>query len=400
MISQTTSTKKVYFKSTKKKDEFAKVLRRRINAYFKDNNISKKGNLELYLKTAFAAVAWIGVWALIMSDVLSPYPVAIWGAFTLLGFVNIFIAFNIAHDANHNAYSEKMWVNRLMSYAMNWVGGNSYLFRKMHNAHHAWVNIHGIDVTLETHGVFRFTPDEPYKKFHRFQHIYTPILYAIAGLHWATVKDFKWMFGEHSIGNEKSLKHPAIEYVMLFLTKAIYFGLHLVLPMIFLSTSWWVVLLGFVFLHLLPSLTFALIFQVTHVYDGTYYPMPDENGNIDNNYAIHVLETTADFSRRSKLGSWLMGAINIHVIHHVMPGICHVHYQKLTPILMETAKEYGVPYKENKSFPKALAAHMRMLKLLSKPDATVPRYRPVPADWESSPATIGNPTVAQQEALA
>jgi len=126
-------------------------------------------------------------------------------------------------------------------------------------------------------------------------------------------------------------------------------------------------------IHLLPGLYFALIFQCTHVYDGTTYPLPDENGNIENNYAIHVLETTADFSRKSKIGSWIMGGINIHVIHHIFPNICHVHYPAITQILKDTAEEYGLEYQENETFAQAMIKHHRMLKHLSKPDATVPR---------------------------
>ncbi|GAB4427755.1 MAG: acyl-CoA desaturase [Bacteroidia bacterium] len=375
MLGQTTNEKVVRFKSTKKKDDFAKALRTEIARYFKENNISKYGNMEMWLKTVFAVVAWTGIYAIIMSNQLSHSPWLIWLAFTVLGYVNIFIAFNIGHDACHNAYSSKMWINRVMSYAMNFVGANSYLFRMMHNAHHQYVNIHGTDVTLETHGLFRFTPDEPWKPHHRWQHFYTPILYSLAGFQWATIKDFKWFFGESHIGNNKYIKHPLSEWIILFISKIVHFGLHVALPMIFLDTAWWVIALGYLFLVVPSGLTFALIFQVTHVYDGTHYPIPDDEGNIENNYAIHVLETTADFSRKNRFSSWFMGGINIHVIHHIMPGICHVHYAPLTEVLIKVANEHGLEYQENPNFWVALVKHMRILKTLSKPDATVPRYR-------------------------
>ncbi len=373
MLVKTTNEKKVRFKSTTDKDLFAKELRMRVAQYFKEKGISKYGNTEMYLKTVIAVVSWIGVYAWIMSNTLSPLGLIL--AFTLLGYVNIFIAFNIGHDACHNAYSSKMWVNKMMSYSMNFIGGNSYLFRQMHNVHHMYVNIHGTDVTLETHGLFRFTPEEPYKPIHRFQHIYTPILYSFAAVHWAVIKDFKWFFRESHIGNNKNVKHPASEYAALFVSKLVYFSLHLILPLIFLKYAWWLVILGFLSTHILPGLTFALIFQVTHVYEGTHYPVPDEEGNIENNYAIHVLETTADFARQNRIATWLMGGINIHVIHHIMPGVCHVHYLALTKILIEVAKKHGIEYQENKTFSQALVKHIRMLKLLSKPNAEVAQYR-------------------------
>lgn len=376
MFEKTTSnTKRVRFKGTKEKDAFALELRKRINAYFKDNNITRYANGEMYFKTVFAGVAWLTVWSLIISGTFSSSLGLLFLGFTLLGYVNIFIAFNIAHDANHNAYSASERVNRIMSYSMDFIGGNSYLFRQMHNVHHAFVNIHGIDVTLETHGLFRFTPDEPYKPIHRFQHIYTPMLYMLAALQWVTIKDFKWMFLEDAIGNEKDIKHPKSEIVKLLLFKTLYWSLHLFIPMAVLNVPFWWVMVAHLGLHILPGLTFALIFQVTHVFDGTCYPQPDDRGDIENNYAVHVLETTADFSRRSKLGSWLMGGINIHVVHHILPGICHVHYPAITKILIEVAEEHGLEYKEYRGFGQALKGHMRMLHLLSKPESHVPRYR-------------------------
>lgn len=374
MIHSMTSDKRVRFKSTPKKSEFIKVLRQRVNDYFEDNNISPYANGRMIFKTIFAIVAWVGVYAVIMSDVLSDNPFALIMTFMALGFVNIFIAFNIMHDATHDAYSEKQWINDMMGYSMNFIGGNQYLFRRMHGAHHGYVNIQGIDVTLETHGLFRFTPDEPWEPRHKYQHFYTPILYALAMFHWVTIKDFKWFFAEKNIGNIKNITHPFREYVILFIGKIVYFGLSLVLPLMLLSAPIWVILIGFVWMHILPSLTFALIFQVTHIYEGTHYPLPDDDGNIDNNYALHVLETTADFSRKKPLGTWLMGGINIHVIHHIFPKICHVHYNVLTDILKETAEEFGIEYHENPSFWVALKKHMWMLHHLSKKEATVPRY--------------------------
>ena len=369
-----TSAKRVRFKSTKSKDQFIKELRRRADEYFESNNISQYANKEMYFKTALSIVMWFGFYALIMSDVLSNSFLLLALGFTALGYVNIFIAFNIMHDATHEAYSADKKVNKFWGYSMNWVGGTEYLFRRMHGAHHGYVNIHGIDVTLETHGLFRFTPHEPYRWWHRYQHIYTFILYSLAHFQWVVAKDIKWFFGEAHIGNQKNIKHPVSEYVILIISKIFYWGVMLILPMVVLSCPWWWTVLAFVILHILPGLTFALMFQVTHVYDGTHYPLPDDEGNIENNYALHVVETTADFSRTNKIGTWLMGGINIHVIHHIFPTVCHVHYPALTEILRETCEDFGIEYKEHKTFWQAIKTHYRMLKHLSKPDATVPEY--------------------------
>jgi len=374
MLHQTISAKKVKFKSTAQKDEFIKVLRKNIQNYFKENSITKYANTELWIKVMVSYILWIAIYSLIMSDILSDTPVLLIAAFSLLGFANIFITFSSVHDAVHDAISPKIWVNKLLARGMDFVGASSYLLRQMHGEHHKWVNIHGIDVTLETHGLFRFTPHEPWKPIHKFQHLYIPFLYSMAQLQWIIFKDFKWFFGESHIGNIKNIKHPISEYIILFLSKGMYYTLTLILPLIFLSASWWLIVIGWISIHILSGLTFALVFQCTHICDGTNYPMPDEDGNIENNYALHVMETTADFSRESRIGSWLMGGINIHVIHHIFPEICHVHYPKITPILIKTAKDFGLQYKEFKTFGEAMRNHLKMLRHLSSSEANVPMY--------------------------
>ncbi len=374
MLQKTTSQLKVRYKSNKRKDEFARDLIGRVNAYFKENNLSKYANGQMVFKTVLFLVAFAIMYSLIIANVFSGSLWTLLLAFTGLGFINIFIAMNIMHDACHNAYSKDKKTNRQLGYTMNLIGGNSYLFTKMHDAHHAFVNIHGIDVTLESHGLFRFTPHEPYAPKHRWQHIYVSIVYALVSIHWVFVKDFKWFFIEDSIGNEKNINHPRSEMWILLVTKLLYYSYALIIPLVVLNVPFWAVLLGFLCMHIPSSLFFALVFQITHVYNGTHYPLPDERGNIQNNYFMHVLETTADFSRKNDLWTFFMGGINLHVAHHLFPTICHVHYPALTEIIRETAAEYGIQYYENPGFWNAYGKHLKLMHMLSKPDAFVPQY--------------------------
>ena len=374
MLNKTTSDKIIHYKSNKIKDNFATELKARVKDYFKERNLSPYANVEVKLKAVFGFTLWGIFYVIIITNTVSFSFGLLMLTFLGIGFTNIFLALNVMHDACHNAYSKRRKVNYLLGYTMNFVGGNRYLFTKMHKAHHAFVNISGIDVTLETHGLFRFTPHEPWQLKHKWQHIYTPILYSLAMIHWVLIKDYKWVFGEMHIGNEKKIKHPIIEYLILFLSKIFYYGITLGLPIILISAPWWWITIAWVNMHILPSLCFILLFQITHVFTGTHYPLPDDNGNIENNYFIHVLETTADFSRENKFTAWLTGGLNLHVVHHLFPQINHVHYIPLTHIIRQMAEEFGMQYQENPNFWVALKLHMKMLKHLSKKDAVVPQY--------------------------
>ena len=98
------------------------------------------------------------------------------------------------------------------------------------------------------------------------------------------------------------------------------------------------------------------------------YPLPDSSGGMENNWAIHQLLTTTNFSPRSRWFSWYLGGLNYQIEHHLFPQICHVHYRAIAPIVKETAEEFGVPYHVQPTFLKALSLHKEMLWKLGKYD--------------------------------
>ena len=109
----------------------------------------------------------------------------------------------------------------------------------------------------------------------------------------------------------------------------------------------------------------AIIFQPAHVNEQTEFPEPDDENSIQENWAIHQLHTTANFSNKSRFFSWYVGALNFQVEHHLFPNICHVHYKKISEIIRKTAKEFELPYNRYRTFIDALIGHYNMLKRLS-----------------------------------
>jgi linoleoyl-CoA desaturase len=78
------------------------------------------------------------------------------------------------------------------------------------------------------------------------------------------------------------------------------------------------------------------------------------------------MNTTVNFSRKSKFLTWYLGGLNFQVEHHLFPAICHIHYPAIAPIVKETAKEFGIPYLENPSFLIAVISHIKMLRAYGK----------------------------------
>lgn len=182
-------------------------------------------------------------------------------------------------------------------------------------------------------------------------------------------KDFVQLFRYKKMGITNSEKLTFKQLLLeLSLLKVMYYVYALVLPLIFAPTVWWVTLIGFVLMHLVAGLLLACVFQPAHVMPTTEFPLPDENGKMDNNWAIHQLQTTTNYAPKSRWFGWFVGGLNFQIEHHLFPNICHVHYPQLSSIVRSTAEEFGLPYHSERTFASALRSHARMLRDLGTKD--------------------------------
>jgi linoleoyl-CoA desaturase len=98
--------------------------------------------------------------------------------------------------------------------------------------------------------------------------------------------------------------------------------------------------------------------------EAKFVDLPADNQPLSNNWAVHQLETTVDFAHNNRLLSWYVGGLNFQVEHHLFPGICHIHYPAIAPIVQATCAEYGVTYNVLPTFRAAIASHMRWLWMM------------------------------------
>jgi len=343
--------------------KFFRTLNSRVNNYFKENNIQKTGNWKLYLKTLIMFAIFLAPYFLILT-IDMPF----WVHLLLTIVIGIGMAgvgMNVMHDGNHGSYSNINWINKFMGGSIYILAGNVYNWQVQHNVlHHTYTNIPGHDEDLDAGRVIRFTKDAKWYSFHRFQQYYSVFLYGLLTFNWAITTDFKQMRSylkrKLSYGEAKS---PKILWTTLLITKTIYFSIWLVLPML-LGITWWKVLVGFFVMHYTAGLILSIVFQLAHVVKETTNPVPNENGEIENTWAIHQLFTTTNFAPKNWIINWYTGGLNHQVEHHLFPNISHVHYGKISKIVKETAKECDLPYYEYKTFRSAVIAHFKHLKEL------------------------------------
>lgn len=354
---------KVKFKNTSN-SLFLATTRSRVDAYFKENNISRNANSAMWVKAIFFLTGFIGLYALIISNMFGPATMLIFSI--LLGMFSAFIGFNICHDAIHGSFSSNKNINKVFSYLFNFIGANPYVWSITHNVvHHTYTNIPGHDEDIEVApGLIRISEEEPVNRIQRYQHWYAFPLYGLASLSWVFRKDFKKFF-QAKIG-EQEMHHPRSEYFNLFFYKAVYYFLYIVLPLLVLDISWWQFLIGFMGLQLAQGLTMGLIFQLAHVVEGTDFPSPNTHGNIEEAWAEHQMRTTANFATNSKLAAFFLGGLNRQIEHHLFPKICHIHYGAISRIVKQTASDFNIPYIESPTFASALKSHFVMLRKFGK----------------------------------
>ena len=162
-------------------------------------------------------------------------------------------------------------------------------------------------------------------------------------------------------------KSPRRIAIYMVFTKLLYYFYIIALPIMLTDLAWWTVLLGWLVMHFVGGFLMAIIFQPAHVLEHHVFHDGIENTTLETDRLLHQLQTSSNFGVQSRLLTWLCGGLNYQIEHHLFPNMCHVHYRNIAPIVKRTAIEFGLPYRADISFGKALKLHTAMLKSLGRP---------------------------------
>ena len=344
---------------------FTATLIKNVNDYFKEKGISTKGNLKMIFKSVAIVAMYVAPFIVMLMVSLPNW--AIFPLSILMGIGMACVGMGVMHDAAHGSFSKRLWLNNLFGCFMYGIGGNAFNWKIQHNIlHHTYTNIGGFDEDINPKGVLRLSKQTILKRAHRFQHIYAFFLYCLMTLA-RIVNEFGQLIRYNKAGFTKLQGSTSKkEMVKLIFGKIIYLFVILGLPLIFSNYSWWLIILGFLTMHFVAGIFMTTVFQMAHLVEEAEQPSPNEQGIINNEWTIHELETTANFSRKSRLFGWMIGGLNYQIEHHLFPNICHVHYKAISPIVERTAKEFGLRYNENRTFFNAIGSHVRMLRALGR----------------------------------
>lgn len=352
-------------KFMKGKGDFHIALKTRVHQYFEESKQSMTGNFSLFFKGLLLCAGYIFIYFHLLFF-MSPAWIAI-PECILFGFLTAAIGFNVMHDGAHGSFSKYKWVNKLAAFSLNFLGASSIMWNMKHNIiHHTYTNIDGVDDDIEARPWLRFATTQKKMKMHQFQHYYFWFLYPMLHLIWIFYTDYQKYF-KGKIGNVPLRKMTVKEHVSFWAAKVLYVVAFVVLPVWLLGFGVW--LAGFLIITMVTGFVISIVFQLAHTVEHTDFPMPDTASNkIENEWAIHQINTTANFATGKKVITWLLGGLNFQIEHHLFPRISHVHYPAISKIIRHTCMEYGIHYIEYPHMRSAIYSHILYLKRIGQAD--------------------------------
>ncbi len=345
--------------TTTKKSAFDRYVTEKVRAYFKENNISQKGDWRIYSKTIF-----------FISLLIFSYYIAVFADvgkfFHGLGWLGVGISFcglgmGSMHDASHNAYSKDNQVNKWVARILNLMGAEALMWYVKHVIlHHDEPNVDGVDDDIESGGLLRFSKEKPFRKYHKYQPIYAWFLYAMLTFLWMNVLDFRKYFLMR-VGSYEITGWTFKDHFQFWITKIWHWTMYIALPIYF--TDWKIAISGYFIAMAVSGLVLSCVFQCAHVLKGL--PILLQPYKKESRFR-HQLADTSDF-KTYPVFEWFIGGLNYQVAHHLFPDICHIHYSKIVPIIKEAIFEWNsktgekIIYHEQPSFLSALKSHTAVL---------------------------------------
>ena len=344
---------------------FYTSLKTAVNKYFA-NTKKRTGNVQLYAKTAVLFLAAITLYTLVLL-VHMPW-LLLTGCSLFFGFILACVGFNVMHDANHGSYSSRQWVNQLLGLTLNALGGNNFIWKQKHNiVHHTYTNIDGIDDDIAKSPFIRMCSSQTWVPAHRLQHLYTPVLYAFSSMIWILFQDFEKYF-KGKIVDTRLSRMSVADHVIFWASKILYLLFYMVVPILFMGWPSW--LLFYLSMNIGLGFTLSIVFQLAHVVEETEFESAaGDEKQIENEWAIHQVRTTANFSPGRPILSWFVGGLNYQIEHHLFPRVSHIHYRALSKLVQKECAAFDLPYNSLPTFKAAVISHFRFIRALGRKPA-------------------------------
>jgi fatty acid desaturase len=382
-------------------NEFYTVLRKRVVARLEERGLSRRGGREIWIK-ALGLLA--GFWFFLLKMYMETrFGVAALYA-AAMGVFAAFIGTCIQHDGNHGAFAFGATWNKIAGWTLDMIGASAFTWEFQHMlGHHPYTNLldtveedrkeKGEESPIEDKDqesdpdVFSSFPAmrmHPYNKpawFHKYQHIYGPILFAFMTLSKVFQQDMEVILNGHLYHIDAMCRYGSKWNVFRFwFMKVLSAGYMIGLPCYFhgVARGLGLFLIG----HFTCGELLATMFIVNHVIEGVSYAQKSDTPGTAprpktitgetpmnrletkvplNDWAAVQCQTSVNWSAGSWFWNHFSGGLSHQIEHHLFPSICHTNYVYIQDVVESTCQEYGVPYQNEKNL---FVAYFKMLRHL------------------------------------
>ncbi len=283
-------------------------------------------------------------------------------------------ATSVMHDANHGAFSERRWLNRLVAYTADALGSSSWLWRFKHNTlHHGNTNVIGADSDISQEPFARLTTSQAWRPWHRHQHIYLWFLYGFMTLKNVLLGDLSNL-ARNVVGGQQ-LRHSRRPMIVAKVVagKAAHVGWAVAIPLAL--NPWWKVLLFYLGCSWIVGLVLAVVFQLAHCVDVADFPA-EHTSRRGHHFVTHQLRTTVDVRSSMPVAGhlfrWVVGGLDHQLEHHLAPRLPHTIYPLVARRFRAACDAAGLRYRLHGSVCSAVVSHARLLKSLAAPPSAAP----------------------------
>jgi fatty acid desaturase (delta-4 desaturase) len=334
-------------------------LKRRVNAYFEKAGKSSTGDWFMLTKSlvllGLINLAWYGM---VFERLYVCVP--------FFGVMLAMLGLCIQHDANHGAFSGNKHINQFFGLVDDLIGGSSLMWRHQHViAHHAHPNDYEMDGDTFSHfPLMRMNPALPPAWYHRFQHIYGPIVYSLIGMAYPITDITEFIKGRHEHVRLQPLR--PYDWAVFILGKLISYAWMLFVPMYVqgISALWTI----YIPLQLAGGWYLACSFAVSHNTSAADYNVPR-----DADWAEIQILTGCNWGVDNDWWWLACGGLNYQIEHHLFPGVAHQHYPAISKIVRDVCAERGLRYNSYHTFRSIFAAHREHLRILGTAPAVDPK---------------------------
>ena len=348
-------------------DPFHAEVRRQVALYFQQEGTDSRGGARVWRK-AMLMLAWLAAsWATFVfttTGLAATVMIAVSAGLAMAG-----IGFNVQHDGSHRSLSRRRWMNRIAAASLDLLGGSSYIWHWKHNVlHHSSPNVSGVDEDIDLGSLGRLSPLQEWRPLYRYQHVYLWFAYAFLPFKWHWYDDFA-AFLRGRIGSQ-NIPRSRGAVVGLLIGKSVFVTWALLLPFLFQPAERAV--LFYVTCCCVLGFTLSSVFQLAHCAPECFDPPVNDAQRPS--WAAHQVASTVNFAGSNRLLGWYVGGLNFQIEHHLFPGVSHVHYQKLAPLVASVCGKYGVRYTSRATVWQAIRAHHRWLRHLGQAESAALLY--------------------------